>query len=143
MSRSTEDETIILANFIEMSGLDFDTASHYLQAANYDISVAFGLMPESGASNDSMPSSQAAPLNPFGNAGFPGEINVRAADPVQQEQLIGRRGVMNHEREMAFARAEDPNVEWIFPPPNHISFPGSLQEVCLGVLILFTVNNML
>ena len=25
----------------------------------------------------------------------------------------------------ALARAEDPSVEWVYPPPGHLSFPGS------------------
>jgi hypothetical protein len=27
------------------------------------------------------------------------------------------------------SRAEDESVVWLFQPPNHLSFPGSFQEV--------------
>ena len=29
----------------------------------------------------------------------------------------------------SLARAEAESVSWLFPPPNHLSFPGSFAEV--------------
>lgn len=136
MSSPSDSETALLASFIEMTGLDFDTASHYMQAAGYDISIAFGLLPEtntqgsnSGLSNQS---SSSAAQDAFSQSLFPEESDVRAADPVQHTRLLGGGGggsSFGLEREQAFARAEDPKVEWMFPPPNHLSFPAGLQEV--------------
>ena len=136
MDIPSENETALIANFIEMTGLDFDMACHYLQAANYDISTAFSLLPED-ASNDkynSVPSA-AVPDGGFYSPSvvFEEAASIRAADPVQQQQLLGGGVFLDDQRENAFARGEDPSVEWIFPPPSHINFPGRLQEVsCLS-----------
>lgn len=62
------------------------------------------------------------------------EDGLRAPDPVRQQVLIGSGGggrsgrAVGPDMRIALSRAEDPSVQWLFPPPNHLSFPGSLQE---------------
>lgn len=58
------------------------------------------------------------------------EDGLRAPDPVRQQVLIGggRSRIAQPDMRGALARAEDPSVHWLFPPPNHLSFPGSLQD---------------
>ena len=51
------------------------------------------------------------------------ENGIRRPDPVRVSRLIGDN-VMNTD----FARADEPSVEWLFPPPRHLSFPGNFQE---------------
>ena len=128
MSVPCEYETAIVADFIEMTGLDFEVANHYLQAAHYDISIAYSLLPEETstklASNASAPSRDMYSQS----KAFEDTEHVRAADPVQQQRLVG--GVFRSDkRDDTFARRDDSSVVWIFPPPDHINFPSSLQEV--------------
>ena len=76
---------------------------------------------------------------------------IRLPDPVQRQQLLGddplsfldyRRGRHrsrthgydhggddDDDEMMAFARADDPSVDWLFPTPRHISYQRSLEEV--------------
>lgn len=51
------------------------------------------------------------------------EHGIRRPDPVRVSRLIGDN-VINTD----FARADEPSVEWLFPPPRHLSFPGNFQE---------------
>lgn len=57
------------------------------------------------------------------------EDGVRLPDPVQRERLVsgGMRFGGGGRRE--FGRAEDPSVEWMFPPPRHLSSQASLDDV--------------
>lgn len=58
------------------------------------------------------------------------EDGIRMPDPVQRQRLVptGRnfRGVDDDE---PMGRAEDPTVEWMFPPPRHLSSQSSLEKV--------------
>jgi hypothetical protein len=54
----------------------------------------------------------------------PPSPDVRSADPVVHTRLIGNRN--NSE----LTRAEDISVDWMFPPPNFLSYPGSFSDVC-------------
>eukprot|EP00602_Paraphysomonas_sp_CaronLab_P010279 CAMPEP_0185019474 /NCGR_PEP_ID=MMETSP1103-20130426/2081_1 /TAXON_ID=36769 /ORGANISM="Paraphysomonas bandaiensis, Strain Caron Lab Isolate" /LENGTH=366 /DNA_ID=CAMNT_0027549805 /DNA_START=53 /DNA_END=1153 /DNA_ORIENTATION=+ len=92
-----------------MTGLDTSTARHYLQVANWDISIAYSLILESEGQQPSSPT-------------------VRAADPVKQERLLDQRSIFQQERDMTLSRVEASNVDWMFPPPNHLSFPRNLSE---------------
>lgn len=51
------------------------------------------------------------------------EHGVRRPDPVRVSRLIG-----GHDHNSDFSRADDPTVEWMFPPPRHLSFPGTFQD---------------
>jgi hypothetical protein len=56
---------------------------------------------------------------------------IREADPVRQQVLLDfsyQEPLRTRETNVGFSRAEDPSVEWLFPPPNHLSFPGTLAE---------------
>jgi len=56
------------------------------------------------------------------------EDGIRRPDEVRQSRLIGGRV---DDMTGALSRAEDESVSWLFPPPNHLSFPGSFQEARL------------
>ena len=51
------------------------------------------------------------------------EFGIRRPDPVRVSRLLSQPGVNND-----FSRADEPSVEWLFPPPRHLSFPGTFQE---------------
>eukprot|EP01034_Spumella_vulgaris_P021642 gene21642-27682_t len=55
---------------------------------------------------------------------------IRLPDPVRQQRLVGNSSFSRHGRdgEDAFARAEDPSVEWMFEPARHLSYMGSLEQ---------------
>ena len=38
-------------------------------------------------------------------------------------------GVGDEEMAGSFGRAEDPSVDWIFPPPRHLSNQSTLEQV--------------
>lgn len=62
-------------------------------------------------------------IQPTPNQPMFDEHGIRRPDPVRVSRLLGDN-VINTD----FARADEPNVEWLFPPPRHISFPGNFQE---------------
>lgn len=54
---------------------------------------------------------------------------VRVPDPVRLQRLVNTRSTSDNMDEMAaFARAEDPGVEWLFAPPRHLSSMLSLDK---------------
>jgi hypothetical protein len=59
------------------------------------------------------------------------EDGVRRPDPVRLQRLMsgGAPAYGMAEGDAALARADALNVEWMFPPPSHLSYPGPLQEV--------------
>lgn len=60
------------------------------------------------------------------------EDGVRLPDPVRQLRLLsGNNGRMarGEDIEAVLARAEDPNIDWMFPVPRHLSNMSSLDEV--------------
>lgn len=63
------------------------------------------------------------------------EDGIRLPDRAEHHQLVygGYRG---HSEEDILARADDPNVEWMFPPPRHLSYMGSLEQVMKLMLSL-------
>lgn len=71
------------------------------------------------------------------------EDGVRLPDPVQRQRLMptGRMfrggGDDEDEEEFSMGRAEDPTVEWMFPPPRHLSSQASLEKV--SVMVVFGV----
>ena len=64
------------------------------------------------------------------------EEGIRLPDPVQRQRLVptgpsmvfggGNRG---SGRDDGLGRAEDPSVEWMFPPPRHLSSQLTLDQV--------------
>jgi hypothetical protein len=42
---------------------------------------------------------------------------------------IGSVAMMGEMMELGLGRAEDPDIDWFFPPPNHLSHAGSLEVV--------------
>jgi hypothetical protein len=74
------------------------------------------------------------------------EDGIRMPDPVQRQRLVagpthvgglmgmmmgGGRGLggLQDEEEFSLGRAEDPSVDWMFPPPRHLSSQATLSEV--------------
>lgn len=63
------------------------------------------------------------------------EHGVRMPDPVQKQRLVysnnhsRRFHSEEEEEEDVLGRAEDPSVDWLFPPPLHLSYPGTLEQV--------------
>jgi hypothetical protein len=60
------------------------------------------------------------------------EDGVRLPDPVRQLRLLSgnsSRMMRGEDIEAVLARAEDPNIDWMFPVPRHLSNMGSLDEV--------------
>lgn len=54
---------------------------------------------------------------------------IRRPDPVQSRRLIrGSHPTLSSAMSMAIGRAEDPSVEWMHPPPAHLSYPGNFVE---------------
>ena len=49
---------------------------------------------------------------------------VRLPDQIISERMLG-----GHSNFEPLGRADSAEVTWLFPPPRHLSFPGSLQEV--------------
>ncbi len=70
------------------------------------------------------------------------EDGVRLPDPVQRQRLVPSsrmfRGGGDDEEEFSMGRAEDPTVEWMFPPPRHLSSQSSLEKVSLCFYLLRT-----
>ena len=67
------------------------------------------------------------------------EEGVRRPDPVRSQRLLGGSvGGFQHPTaydhhaygggHVSSLRADASHVQWLFPPPKHLSFPGSLQE---------------
>lgn len=58
------------------------------------------------------------------------EDGIRKPDPVVNRRLLGGRSnsQVSNGFESTLGRAEDPNVEWLFSPPNYLSFPGSFND---------------
>ncbi len=48
---------------------------------------------------------------------------IRRPDPVRQQRLV--RQVSDDD---VLARADDPSIDWMFPPPRHLSYMGSLEQ---------------
>lgn len=68
------------------------------------------------------------------------EDGIRLPDPVQRQRLMPtgrmfRGGEDEDEEEFSMGRAEDPTVEWMFPPPRHLSSQSSLEKVSGGVVV--------
>jgi hypothetical protein len=61
------------------------------------------------------------------------EDGVRLPDPVQRQRLVPAGGGFRFSRSGAEAlgRAEDPSVEWMFPPARHLSSQEPLEQVCM------------
>jgi len=53
------------------------------------------------------------------------EFGVRRPDAVRRQRLVGpgRSDELD-----SLARADEANVDWMFPPPRHISFPGTFKD---------------
>ena len=56
------------------------------------------------------------------------EEGIRRPDSVKNIRLISSSSSSTHNSRALTASADDPSVEWMFPPPIHISFPGTLAE---------------
>jgi len=138
----------LLMQFVEMTGSDPDTASYFLELSGYDLEAALNLLfsgdikppssqtPSSSIKTDEKDTNNQIELN---DTSFPTledeEDSIREADPVRQQVLLDfssprqRQEVnMGSISNLALSRAEDSSVEWMFPPPNHLSFPGTLAE---------------
>lgn len=60
------------------------------------------------------------------------EDGVRLPDPVQRQRLVPSSRMFrggDEEEEFSMGRAEDPTVDWMFPPPRHLSSQASLEKV--------------
>lgn len=139
---NTNDE--IMMQFIDMTGSEPETALYFLEMSNFDLEKALNLMfsgdipPPSSSSNVVTQSQSTIPHTDS----FPSyddddsQENVRMADPVRQQVLLDVPSLShleaqgNHSARANFvlSRAEDAAVEWMFPPPSHLSFPGTLAE---------------
>lgn len=62
---------------------------------------------------------------------FVDEEGVRLPDPVRSRRLVNHssRSRAGLSSSLLQGRAEDPNIEWIHPPPQNLCFPGNFQEV--------------
>ncbi len=60
------------------------------------------------------------------------EEGIRRPDPVRMQRLISSHSFSrsNFERSV-LGRADDPNADWLFPPPRHLSSQESFEEVSL------------
>jgi hypothetical protein len=56
------------------------------------------------------------------------EEGVRKPDRVRVQRLLGPGHSQFSERSV-FGRADDPSIDWLFPPPRHLSFQESLENV--------------
>ena len=67
------------------------------------------------------------------------EAGVRMPDPIRQQRLLGPSSgglngagmggmMLGGEVYDSLSRAEEPNVDWLFPPPRHLSFPGTYKD---------------
>ena len=95
------------------------------------------------------------PNGPGGSswAGMAGGIGGRSgkADQYDDEgvrlpdQIISERMLGGHSNFEPLGRADSAEVTWLFPPPRHLSFPGSLQEVVYVFLdiIIFQIAALL
>jgi hypothetical protein len=61
------------------------------------------------------------------------EEGVRRPDPVRMQRLISRQ--YSAERSV-FGRADDPSVDWLFPPPRHLSLQEPFEMVMPQVFFL-------
>jgi hypothetical protein len=126
---SANDE--LMMQFVEMTGSDPETALYFLEMSNYDLESALNLM---FSGDVPVPSSNKpadkSTTDPFQSFEEDDQDSVRVADPVKQQVLLDFPSHSQGQRiaNLAFSRAEDPSVEWMFPPPNHLSFPGTLAE---------------
>lgn len=60
------------------------------------------------------------------------EDGVRRPDPVQRQRLVPMGRSYSAEEDddrVTLGRAEDPSVEWMFPPPRHLSSQATLEKV--------------
>ena len=67
------------------------------------------------------------------------EDGVRLPDPVRNLRLLGGytgRMSRGEDIEAILARAEDPDIDWMFPVPRHLSNMSSLDEVRNQILPL-------
>jgi hypothetical protein len=122
MSTNINDDLVM--QFVEMTGSDPDTASYFLELAGHDLESALNLM----FSGDIEPPNSTTPPSDVVDDS---EEVIREADPVRQQVLLDfsyQEPLRTRETNVGFSRAEDSSVEWLFPPPNHLSFPGTLAE---------------
>jgi hypothetical protein len=63
------------------------------------------------------------------------EDGVRRPDPVRLQRLISRG--YSHESS-ALNRADDHNIDWLFPPPRHLSSQESFENVCSRCCFVFS-----
>lgn len=63
----------------------------------------------------------------FGRIDQYDDFGVRRPDEVRTQRLMGP-GSQGIDEGDSLARAEEEGVEWMFPPPRHISFPGTFQD---------------
>lgn len=56
------------------------------------------------------------------------EDGIRRPDPVKTQRLISR----GFSSERSLGRAEDPTIDWLFPPPRHLSSQESFEQVILA-----------
>lgn len=54
------------------------------------------------------------------------EDGIRLPDPVKQQRLVSGRPM--HRMDNALARADNPSIEWLYPPAGHLSYPGTFQD---------------
>lgn len=58
------------------------------------------------------------------------EEGVRRPDPVRTQRLISSNSFSRSDFERSvLGRADDPNADWLFPPPRHLSSQESFEQV--------------
>lgn len=60
------------------------------------------------------------------------EEGIRRPDPVKMQRLISR----GYSSERSLGRAEDPTVDWLFPPPRHLSSQEALDQVSIPFIYI-------
>lgn len=61
---------------------------------------------------------------------------IRKPDPIRHERMIG--GMDDFD---PYSRADTAEVTWLFPPPRHLSYSGSFQEVILKLFVIDPIQS--
>ena len=131
-----------MMQFVELTGSDPTTAMYFLELSNFNLQNALELKFSgeivSNPTNDqnTKDDTDLSAYTNMDNESFHNdkEDSIRIADPVKRQVLLDYSPPMtssqrlNIQSNIILSRAEDPSVEWMFPPPSHISYPGTLAE---------------
>lgn len=139
-SENTEHDAV-LTEFVAITGSsDMNAARQLLESTGWDLAQAINLHSDLYAAGD-QPHGFADPFDQHdaepadrrsrtSSAAPPvfDEDGIRAPDSIISERLVGPSyrpyGIPQVQRQ----QSEDPNVEWMFPPPTEINFPGAIEQ---------------